>query len=250
MNKLMIGAAAAAFAAFGAAGVHAQETAETGPFAASNFSATAGLSTDYRFRGLSFTNEHPEIWGSFDWGYEGFYLGLWASNIEVAGTSVEIDYYGGYANTLGGWLDYDVALAYYTFPGADDDAAEFDYLETWVSLSHTFQGTLEPTVGVFWAWSPDFTGEDDTAHYIKGTLALVLPGGFGMDGWVGYQDVEGDKTTGPDGLSYVDWSIGFTKSLKGFDFDLRYIDTDGDADDYIGKDNADATAVFTISRTF
>jgi len=71
------------------------------------FSANVALTTDYRFRGLSQTNEDPAIQGGFDYGYSGdalpvsFYAGVWASSLDfdVADpddADLEIDFYGGF----------------------------------------------------------------------------------------------------------------------------------------------------------
>jgi len=236
---------------------------ESGPFAASNFSATLYITTDYIFRGVSFTGQEPAMQGSFDWGYNNFYAGVWGSSIkgEVGlpgdGYQQEFDYYGGYANSLGP-IDYDVMAIYFNFPGASDSFGslafpgrstgdlETDQFEMWLNLSHTFSGVpLEPTIGFMYAYSPDFTLEDGNGNYFKGSLALTLPAGFSLDGAVGYQDVEGDQATGSsgafcnpatgvtnaaagslrDGYSYTHWEVGVGKDLKGFHFDLRYHDT-------------------------
>ncbi len=240
---------------------------ESGPFAASNFSATLTLTTDYIFRGVSFTGEEPALQGSFDWGYNNVYAGVWGSSIKGEqglpgdGYDQEFDYYAGYANSWNG-IDFDLMAIYFNFPGANDDFGtlafagrsmgdlETDQFEMWLNLSHTFSGVpLEPTIGFMYAYSPDFTLEDGNGNYFKGSLALSLPAGFSLDGAVGHQDVEGDQATGStgafcdpaigsvtnvaagslcDGYSYTHWEVGVGKDLKGFHFDLRYHDTNED----------------------
>lgn len=229
--------------------------AEDHAFAAENFSATTAFTTDYVFRGQSFSDEGPAIQGSLDWGYNGFYAGMWGSNLELGDGSIELDYYGGYANSIGP-IDYDIMAIYYHFPATADSSVggvDPDQFEIWLNLSHTFGNTmLEPTVGFFWAWSPDFTLEDGAANYIQGSLALSLPQGFGLDFAYGYQDVEGDKTT-PAGYSYSTWNVGLSKEIVGFGLDLRYHDTDESSDHVAfwgGTDNIEERIVFTISRSF
>jgi uncharacterized protein (TIGR02001 family) len=48
------------------------------------FSANVAITTDYRFRGISQTNEDPAIQGGFDYAYApySFYAGVWASSLE------------------------------------------------------------------------------------------------------------------------------------------------------------------------
>ena len=66
------------------------------------FSGNVGLTTDYRYRGISQTRLKPALQGGVDYGLPaGFYVGAWASTIkwidDIPGgdSSVEIDLYGG-----------------------------------------------------------------------------------------------------------------------------------------------------------
>jgi uncharacterized protein (TIGR02001 family) len=95
-------------------------------------------------------------------------------------------------------------------------------------------------------------------HYFNATLDLSLPWwGLMLGGEVGYQHVEGDKSTGNnfgmggnDGFDYVHWRISLAKDIPDwFTLDLGYHHTDDDAEDFFGK-IADPRLVFTISRTF
>lgn len=236
-----------------------------GPFAAGNFSASTAITTDYVFRGQSLADEGPAIQGSFDWGYNGFYVGIWGSNAEVGNGTIELDYYGGYANSIGP-IDYDAMLIYYDFVNTSDSSTfglDANQFETWLTLSHTFADTpFTPTLGLFWAWSPDFTLEDGTSHYLEGRLALSLPYGIGFDANYGWQDVDGGGATptgwfpgdpSQEGFSYTNWNIGVSKDVVGFGLDLRYHDTDED-DDFIfywgSDDNISERLVFTVSRSF
>lgn len=42
---------------------------------ADNFAGTVTLTTDYMFRGISFSNSEPALQGSFDWSYGNFFAG-------------------------------------------------------------------------------------------------------------------------------------------------------------------------------
>jgi uncharacterized protein (TIGR02001 family) len=88
-------------------------------------------------------------------------------------------------------------------------------------------------------------------------LDLALPYGLALGGEIGFQDVEGDKTSGSglgmnggEGFDYVHWRISVSGDIKDwFTLDLSYHNTDSDAKAFFG-DNADSRVVFTISRTF
>jgi uncharacterized protein (TIGR02001 family) len=257
--KCRVAAAALGLSAFSSNGLAlAQE--EGGLLAAENFSNTLYLTTDYVFRGVSFTSEDPAIQGSFDYAHpSGFYAGVWGSNWDGFGTEseLELDYYGGYASALGP-VDYDLSVLYYTFPAAEDPGIELDYFETHVGLSHTAEAIpLTPTVGVGYNYSPDYNGNDGTSHYVLGNLDLVLPAEIGLGFGVGYLDVQGDNLSGfQGGFSYTHYQVSLSKTIRGFTFDLTYHDTSSACEDEYGGpillDESVCTpgAVFTLSRTF
>jgi len=245
--------------------VMAGETSETGKsqeegaLDAENFSATLTLTSDYVYRGISFTDGEPAVQGSFDYAHpSGAYLGVWATNwedSEATGSNIEIDYYLGY---YGEWnaLSYDVSFYYYAYPDAIDEGAEYDNIEFIADLKYSFDTTLSPVIGTQYAYSPDYSGEDGNANYIKGTLDLTLPLNLTMSFEYGYQDIQGVNTTGSgsglddgDGYNYKHWRIGLATELKGFVLDLSYHDTDESdwLSDNIGQ--ADDRIAFTVSRT-
>lgn len=221
-----------------------------------NISASVWFMSDYVFRGLSNSDENPAVQGSLDYTFKGFYVGIWGSNTSSTDAGIEIDYYGGYAESFGNF-GYDIMAIYYSYPDGGSNP-EPDYFEAHLGLTYTFAGIpLTPTIGAGYNYSPDYFGEDGTANYVNGTIDFALPYGFTLGGEVGYQDVEGDKSTGDDigmdggdGFHYVHWRISLTKEIpKWFALDLGYHDTDDDAQDFFG-DIADPRFVFTISRTF
>ena len=87
-----------------------------------------------------------------------------------------------------------------------------------------------------------------------------------FDTGIGFAEVDGDKATGPsgafcdtatgilcDGYNYTHWTVGATTSIKGFDLDLRYHDTNESASHvafFGGTDLLDDRFVVTVSRSF
>jgi uncharacterized protein (TIGR02001 family) len=223
------------------------------PISASDFSASVTFASEYVFRGISQTDENPAIQGSL--GYEhpiGIYVGAWGSNVDgsISQGNIEIDLYGGYTREfekLGiGDLGLDVGAIYYWYPGDDSSRPTADFIEGFVSLNYAFKDVLlEPTIGGTYNYSPDFFGEDGSAHWVSGTFDLTLPLQFGLGFEFAYQAVSGDKTT-PDGYSYTHWRASLTKEVLGFELELNYQDTSG----LNLQDIADARAVFLISRSF
>ena len=222
-----------------------------------NFSATATIPSDYVFRGLSQTDEDPAVQVSFDYKHPvGLYAGVWGSTVDesISEGNVELDLYAGFKNEIVENLTYDLSVIYYWYP-SDTRNPEKDYVEGHAGLSYAFTTIpLEPNLGLGFNYSPDFYGEDGDAYYVSGALRLALPYRFGLGFELGYQYVEGDKTTGngaglhgEDGYDYLCWRIGLSKELLGFNLDLSYYDTN--ESEYFGKIGEDRI-VFTISRSF
>jgi len=83
MNKSTLAlAVAAALGASTAARADGEMTADK-IFAKENFTANVAMTTDYRFRGIS-NSDGFAVQGGMDWGYEGMFLGAWASNTEFS----------------------------------------------------------------------------------------------------------------------------------------------------------------------
>lgn len=222
------------------------------------FSGNVAVTTDYVFRGISQSSEDPALSGGFDYAHEsGLYAGFWASSIEFnAGTadtaSVEMDYYVGYGSEFADTgISYDISALYYAYPDQDEDTgADYDYVEFILGLGYALpaMGMVEPSLGFTYAFSPDFFGEDGQGNYVAGNVDLALPQGFGLSFLVGHQDVEGDKLTGPVGFDYSHWSVGLSKEVGNFGFDLSYYDAFDEVD--CGGPICDSLLVFTVSSSW
>ena len=219
------------------------------------FSANVALSTDYRFRGITQTSHDPALSGGFDYSYTpfGFYAGVWASNLDFNvpdpdPADLEIDFYGGFSGEIANGIGWDIGGLYYAYPGSDTGSgvADYDYFEAYGSLSYDF-GTFNVAGGL--AYSPDYFFESDDSLYVYGDIGVPLPQGFSLAGHVGHQSIDDNAQFGtPD---YLDWSVGISKDIGMFTFDVSYIDTDlDDLECFGGSDFCDATAVFTISSSF
>ncbi|MGE0386890.1 MAG: TorF family putative porin [Gammaproteobacteria bacterium] len=244
--------ASALLAAAGAASAE-EAAAPTSPFAKENFSVTASFATDYLFRGLSNSDNDPAFQPAINWGYNGWYAGIWGSNVDDTfddGADIEIDFYVGYAGDIGNF-HYDLGATYYTFPGADDTTGEDNYWELIPKVSYTFESLpLQPVLGFQYAYSPEFFGEAGESHDIEITGSFSLPSEFTLKAIGGHQSYDG---TGPgvgDAWNYSYWSIGVARTIAGFDFSLAYWDTTDNAEQRLGDDIAGDHVLFTVSRTF
>jgi uncharacterized protein (TIGR02001 family) len=100
-------------------------------------SGSVALVSDYRFRGVSMTDEEMAIQGGISVAHEsGVYVGTWASNLAGWGTfggaNMELDIYGGFATEISSGVTLDVGVTWYMFPGGLDTT---DFAEPYVKLS-------------------------------------------------------------------------------------------------------------------
>jgi uncharacterized protein (TIGR02001 family) len=213
-------------------------------------SGNVALTTDYRFRGISQSDEDAAVQGGFDVSFEpGFYIGTWGSSVDFDTNgggldgSLELDYYAGWAGNIGDSdVGIDVGYIYYDYPGDDGDL-EGDYQEFYVGVSW-MDATLQVN------YSDDYYAETDEFWYISGDYSFELVEGISLGLHVGYNMLEeGEGFLSSDEDAYTDYSVSATYSYGGADFSLAWVGTDLDDEDVFGSDWADDTAVFTISKS-
>jgi uncharacterized protein (TIGR02001 family) len=222
MLKKVFGAALMATSALAA--TTAAANAET------TFSGNIALTSDYAFRGISQTDQDPAVQGGFDVVSGMFYAGAWASTIDFAAQSaeLELDLYAGVTPTLGP-VTMDFGVIGYLYPSASDDASELDFVELKAGAKITPVEGL--TLGGTLFYSPEFTLDGGDSLYAEATGSYAISEKFAVSGGVGNQSVDAsnyfaDGATFTD--SYTTWNIGATYSIAGFGIDVRYVDTDLD----------------------
>lgn len=240
----------------GAAGLAAVATMASAQVAAAEdrefaWSMTIGGTSDYVFRGISFTQEDPAFQMSVDFSYGIAYLGFWGSNISN-GTGFEpweLDIYAGVKPV---WMDFtfDFGIVAYTYP--DAEGASTEYYELKAGVSKELVKNL--TAGAIFWYTPDQANFTPT-WTIEGSLAYALPQMHifapTISGGVGYtEDID---ETGIFALGntteYVYWNAGLTLAVEKFSMDFRYIDTDVDSGDPAADDLTDSRFVFTAKVT-
>ncbi len=216
-------------------------------------SGNVALTTDYRFRGISQSDESVAIQGGFDIGFEnGIYIGTWGSSVDfdvndaagedAADGSLELDYYIGWAGNIGDSdVGIDVGYYYYDYPG--DEGGFGDYQEVAVGLSY-----MDASIGL--VYSDDYYGETDEFWYLYGDYSFAVSDAVSIGLHLGYNMIDEDGGfLSSDEDSYLDYSVSVSYSVAGIDLSLAWVGTDLDDDDVFGTDWADDTAVFTISKS-
>lgn len=229
--KLALLAAAATLAIGGAA--HAADAAP--PF---KLAFNIGANSDYVFRGISQTNEHPSVFGGVDATIGSLgYAGVWVSNVDFGNsTDVEFDLYGGVKPVLGA-VTFDFGAIYYGYTSQPKGSNE-DYWEFKAAASVPVGPA---TLGVAAFYSPEFFGKTGKATYYEVNGAVPIPNTkFSVSGALGHQQVEGPA-------DYTTWNAGVGFALNDhIGLDLRYWDTDEHS---FGK-IFDSRVVIGIKATF
>jgi uncharacterized protein (TIGR02001 family) len=226
------------------------------------FSGSAAITTDYRFRGISQTQNDPAIQVGLHLAHSsGLYAGVWGSNIDFGNDApkLELDPYLGYSYTfedvnLKPWVDVGVwrygypsytknfaFTEYYVRGGLSDVIAEGDGFNTTINYTNSYGKT-----------------DKDSWYFSLGYAVPFADTGFGANVNVGYTTVK-DYVAYNGGFNgknhYTDWKLGVTydfKSISGFTAELAAIGTDiskkGKSKDE--KRLNETGAVFTLTKSF
>ena len=261
---------------------------DTAPPKAVSVSGSVGLTSDYRFRGVSQSDEQLAVQGGATISHEsGVYAGFWGSNLAGWGTfggaNMELDLIAGFKVPVGGGGTLDVGATWYMYPGGFNNT---DFIEPYAKLSGTV-GPLGLTAGVAYApkqealgaWYANgaaaaagvYTdpGDKNDNLYLWGDASAAIPDtGLTVKAHVGYSN--GNKGLGPFATSvaptgeYVDWLAGVDYTIKGtpLTVGVAYVDTNitrGESA-YLqpsfskGQDGtgsiADATVLVTLTAAF
>jgi uncharacterized protein (TIGR02001 family) len=202
--------------------------------------ANVAFVSDYRFRGVSLSDETLALQGGLDLGFDsGLYVGAWGSSIEQVGDSeVEVDLYAGYGAELTEGLSFDVGVLAYVYPGQEDTA----YGEVYASLTGA-TGIVESSVGVAYAPEQDNIGNDDNLYVFYSGSAPLGESGLGLVFGVGYETGAFGDPDG-DGDDKIDWTLGLTASGYGLDWGLAYVDTSEEGE------GVESQVVLSVGKSF
>lgn len=222
----------------------------TAPSPAVTVSGSVAIVSDYRFRGVSQSDQHLAVQGGLTVAHRsGLYVGTWASNLAGWGTfggaNMELDLIGGYKARLADNATLDVGLTWYMYPGG---ANRSDYAETYARLTGT-AGPATLTAGVAYAPRQQAIGKwyDTGAAAAGGTydhpgakgdnLYLWGDGAMAITGTPITAKAHIGRSRGQDGLgpnatavsptgAYWDWSLGADLAFRNLTFNVSYVGTD------------------------
>jgi hypothetical protein len=185
-------------------------------------SGEVNLLSDFRFRGISRSDEDPALQGALTVSTgSGFYLGGRGTTLKDAGD-------------LGLGTSLNAGLMYFAFP---DGEGKTDYFEPYASVSHQL-GPVEGTLGAKYAWEQAALGGEDLL-YLFGEVEAGIPATpVTLTAQAGRQDA------GAFG-DYWTWSLGARAAFGPVEAGIRYVDTDLPA-----LPNQDAGLVLSLGVRF
>ncbi len=219
-------------------------TVAAGPVsAAADVTGYAVLTTDYVFRGVTYSDGHGAVQGGIDVALEsGLYGGLWASTIDIHSGSTrrngEVNYYLGYERDVNADWTVGVNVVAYSFPGADGPI-DYDYNE------FTAVANFRDRAWIEYSYSPDLFHSSQSTHNLELYAEWPLPRSLLLGAGVGYYDVA-DLT----GVSYGYWQLGVTRPFGRFSIDLRLHDTSREVPIISAPDRAGSRLVLSLRIPF
>lgn len=174
----------------------------------------AGVTSDYRYRGISQTRLKPAIQAGVDYANvagSGFYIGAWGSTIkwikDAGGNGPsELDVYAGHKGKLNRDLSYDVGYLRYQYhnhglspsPNTDEVYAALTHGPVTIKYSHAFSNLF---------------GLPGSKHsdYLDISASVDVYNGWTVTPHVGRQWIQNYSN-----LSYTDYSLSVSKDFNGF----------------------------------
>ncbi|MCB2087709.1 MAG: TorF family putative porin [Sphingomonadaceae bacterium] len=222
--------------------IEAEVASQMGGESGLEISGNVALVSDYRFRGVSFSDGDFALQGGIDVAHSsGFYVGTWASSISGGSPygELELDVYGGWSGDISEGISFDIGLLYYIYPTGDTPGFDSDYFEPYASISGDL-GPVNATLGVAYAWDQASLGSQDN-FYIYTDFETAIPNTpISLTAHLGYTD--GVFATKASGKSF-DWGVGASWAITdSLSLGVNYVDTEGPS----FEDFTDAGFFFTL----
>ena len=195
-------------------------------------SYNVGVTSDYRFRGISQTTFDPALQAGADFAHKsGFYLGVWGSNVNwirnssgASDGALEVDLYGGYKGEISKDFTYDLGVITYQYPGNTAANApgyvNANTTEVYGALTYSIvTAKFSQSTGNFVA-----NANSSGSQYFEVAANFDLGSGFSLTPHVGRQTIPNQTNNAGD---YTDYSLTLAKDFgNGLTASIAAIGTD------------------------
>jgi uncharacterized protein (TIGR02001 family) len=198
------------------------------------FSARAGVASDYIYRGTTLSDHGPAAGAGVEATVGTLYAGITAATVKLPTQPVaEFTLAGGVRPKISG-IDFDLGVTYFAYPGErlPGETHGINYWETAIRGDKTIGESFRVAGG--YAYSPNVSNTGAWSQYVAGGLGVRLPDrllpkdlGISFTTAAGYSWF-GNQAAHLGGFplpAYLNWQAGVTFTHKKFNLDLRYYDT-------------------------
>lgn len=239
------------------AGTTAPAFADGEEAASSGFSGYITLTSDYRFRGISQSDNDPALQAAINYTHEsGLFVEAWASNVDFTqfgdpDTSIEVDLTAGYQASLTDLTDFSIKAVYYWYPD-EDTAPGVDDLSYWEFIAGISRKLGSTTLTLETAYTPEYASDGGAAWAVTGGLEFPLMDKLWFfDGLTGSGHFGVQAYDDPDILNpiadYTFWDLGLSTSYGGITLDARYVDNDLDDAECGVEDACEGDVMFSAT---
>jgi uncharacterized protein (TIGR02001 family) len=215
-------------------------------------STNLGAVSDYRYRGISQTQNAPAVQGGIDYAdASGLYIGNWNSSVSsqvyTNGAGLESDFYAGYKKEVGG-ITFDVGSYNYIYSrAAAASGAKFDTNEVYVSVARgPIAIKASQSLGDYFG-----TANSQGSRYYQADVAYPVAPKWTVNAHAGQTNIANNST-----LNYNDYNIGATYDLSGWAISAKYYMNSAvgssvvSANTVAGQDLTKNTVVISASKSF
>jgi len=224
-----------------------------GPQAAPLFDAkfSAGITSDYNYRGYTLSNHKPSVFGTAEWDYGILFASVNSASVQMPNLS-----HFQMTDTLGirpafGPVTVETGVAYYSYPGGASDPS---YSEFYVAPSYSATSRL--LVGLKLYYAPDYYRMGVWENYNSIAAKYDVGSGLTISAELGHQTF--GKTAIVALPNYTYGNIGLSFTYKSLTFDLFYHATTlskqtcflitGTGSEIGGSNGCDSAVIATLLR--
>ena len=198
------------------------------------FSAKAGVASDYIYRGTTLSDRKPAVGAGIEATYSWLYAGATVASVRLPTQPfAEFTTAAGVRPKLGN-IDFDFGATYFFYPGeaAGGLTNGIDYWEAAARASTAIGESFRIAAG--YAYSPNVSNTGAWSQYAAAGLGYEVPSrllpkdfSISLTGAAGYSwfGIQAPALGGFALPSYLNWQAGVTFTYKSINFDLRYYDT-------------------------
>ncbi|MCP3470771.1 TorF family putative porin [Bradyrhizobium sp. CCGUVB1N3] len=198
------------------------------------FSARAGVASDYIYRGITLSDHGLAAGAAFETRFSPLYVGTTVATVKLpTQPAAEFTFAGGIRPKIA-TIDFDFGVTYFAYPG-ERLPGETNGINYWEAVIRGDRRVGEQVrIAAGYAYSPNVSNTGAWSQYVAAGVGYdvpdrLLPQNLAVSfttavgySWFGNQSPQLGGFQLP---AYLNWQAGVTFTHKAFNLDLRYYDT-------------------------